>query len=82
MKNDILSRIKKIMQHKSFNSNPMEFLINILDNIRQPTLLIIDKYKTALDVEYYYLQELLNKFKSKIFNTVNKFILKIFILYK
>ena len=61
---DLNYTIKKIMRLKSFNSNPMEFLINILDNIKQPQLLIIDQYKTAFDDEYYFLKQLLNKFNS------------------
>lgn len=54
------------MQQKSFNLNPMQFLIQILNNIKLPTLLIIDQYKTALDEDYYYLKKLLNKYESSL----------------
>ena len=67
--NDLYHTIKIIMQQKSFNLNPMEVLIKILNNTKLSTLLIIDQYKTALDEDYYYLKKLLNKYESS-FNII------------
>ena len=56
--------IENIFKHKSFNCNPLEFLIIILSNISFMKVLIIDQYKTFYDEEYYFLKELINKFQS------------------
>ena len=61
--------IDEIMQNKSFNCGPIEFLIKILENINYPILLVIDQYKTALDENYNSLKNLLNKYKGS-FNII------------
>ena len=61
---DLHNAIENIFKHKSFNCNPLEFLIIILSNISFMKVLIIDQYKTFYDEEYYFLKELINKFQS------------------
>ena len=57
---DLTDSVNKIMKNININCQPMEFLINIINNsINTPKLLIIDQYKTALDENYRYLKELL-----------------------
>lgn len=55
--------IENILKYHSYNCNPIEFLINILSNIKILRVLIIDQYKTAFDEEYKYLKQLVKVYK-------------------
>ena len=63
---DLFNSVKKILNFNSYNCGSMEFLIHILENIEIPGFLIIDQYKTALDEEYIFLKELLEKFQNSL----------------
>ena len=58
--------IEKINEFKSYNCTPIDFLINILETVDNPKVLIIDQYKTAYDENYIRLQDLLNKYQSSL----------------
>jgi len=62
--NELNDSIEKIMKFNSYNCGPIEFLINILEKIDIPDVLIIDQYKSSFDEDYYHLQKLLDKYQS------------------
>ncbi len=63
---EIFNAVEEILKFKSFNCSTLEFLCNILIKIEIPGVLIIDQYKTALDKDYNFLKNLLNKFQTSL----------------